>query len=347
MDPVTQGVLGATVATVVSPVRQRKHLAAIACVGALAGMAPDLDVLFWSPKDPLLFLDYHRHFTHSLAFVPIGALIVAAVLYCFYFRTRQSLSRQQLYLYCLIGYGTHGLLDCFTTYGTSLLWPFSDARIAWNWISVVDPGFTVPTLLLLWFGVRRQKTIWLKLGSLWMLAYLSFGWIQHQRAMEAGVLIAENRAHTPQHISVKPAFGSLLLWKSIYKHGRHYYVDAVRTGFTVTLWPGDRIPALSEDEHLAWLDPNSQQARDLERFRHFSNGYLAWQVAEYPTVTDIRYSMIPNETESIWGIRLKPDKAADEHIDYFVNRRAREKARAFWRLLTARPDNTPGKNQCP
>src|SRR5690606_29471703 len=47
-------------------------------LGALGGMAPDLDVIIRSASDPLLALEYHRHFTHSLAFIPIGGLLVAA-----------------------------------------------------------------------------------------------------------------------------------------------------------------------------------------------------------------------------------------------------------------------------
>ena len=52
-------------------------------LGALAGMAPDLDVLIRSSTDPLLFLEYHRQFTHSLAFIPIGAALCTAILYPF------------------------------------------------------------------------------------------------------------------------------------------------------------------------------------------------------------------------------------------------------------------------
>jgi len=46
-----------------------------ACViGALAGMAPDLDILIRSSSDPLLKLEFHRHFSHSLFFIPVGTL---------------------------------------------------------------------------------------------------------------------------------------------------------------------------------------------------------------------------------------------------------------------------------
>lgn len=39
---------------------------------------------------------------------------------------------------------THPILDCFTAYGTQLFLPFSDVRVSWDNISVVDFGYTVP-----------------------------------------------------------------------------------------------------------------------------------------------------------------------------------------------------------
>lgn len=98
-------------------------------LGLLCGLAPDLDVLISSSTDPLLPLEYHRQFTHSLIFIPVGGLICALVLYLLFARHR-SLSFGATYLYCTLGYATHALLDSCTTYGTLLLWPFSDMRVA-------------------------------------------------------------------------------------------------------------------------------------------------------------------------------------------------------------------------
>ena len=63
MDPVSQGVVGAAFAQTAA---KRATVATVAWYGALGGMAPDLDVLFQSPTDPILFLEFHRQFTHSL-----------------------------------------------------------------------------------------------------------------------------------------------------------------------------------------------------------------------------------------------------------------------------------------
>ena len=70
MDPLSQAVVGAAVPQSFAP---RQHLGTITLLGALAGMAPDLDVLIRSSTDPLLFLEYHRQFTHSFFFIPLAA----------------------------------------------------------------------------------------------------------------------------------------------------------------------------------------------------------------------------------------------------------------------------------
>ena len=151
MDPLSQAVLGATAA---QSGASRKEVRVAAVVGLLGGMAPDLDVLIRSSRDPLLFLEYHRHFTHALAFIPVGSLLVAAA--CYVLFARRHLSFGRTWLYAALGFATHGLLDACTTYGTQLLWPFSDARIAWNVISIIDPLFTVPILLLVVFAAARR-----------------------------------------------------------------------------------------------------------------------------------------------------------------------------------------------
>ena len=76
MDPITQSVLGAALA---QSVARPKDLRRAGFAGALGGFLPDADVLIRWPSDPLLFLDYHRQFTHSLAFIPIGGALTAAL----------------------------------------------------------------------------------------------------------------------------------------------------------------------------------------------------------------------------------------------------------------------------
>ena len=328
MDPLSQATLGAAAA---QSLIKKSDLARIALIGALAGMAPDLDVLIQSSTDPLLQLEYHRQFTHSLIFIPVGALLCAIAFWPF---MRRHMSFKAIWLTALAGYATHALLDACTTYGTLLLWPFSDARIAWNTISVIDPVFTLPLLgFVIAAGVKKSQFIG-RLGMAWVAFYLSIGVIQEERAMAAGEALAADRGHAPAVVSAKPSFGNLLLWKTVYEYDDHFWVDAVRAGGDVTIIEGDHVARLNLQSSLPWLDTDSQQARDVERFRWFSNDYLAIDSDDPFLIVDMRYSHLPNEIKGLWGIRLDPDASADEHVTWVARRSAdSERFEQLWAML--------------
>ena len=328
MDPLSQATLGAAAA---QSLIKKSDLARIALIGALAGMAPDLDVLIQSSTDPLLQLEYHRQFTHSLIFIPVGALLCAIAFWPF---MRRHMSFKAIWLTALAGYATHALLDACTTYGTLLLWPFSDARIAWNTISVIDPVFTLPLLgFVIAAGVKKSQFIG-RLGMAWVAFYLSIGAIQEERAMAAGEALAADRGHAPAVVSAKPSFGNLLLWKTVYEYDDHFWVDAVRAGGDVTIIEGDHVARLNLQSSFPWLDTDSQQARDVERFRWFSNDYLAIDSDDPFLIVDMRYSHLPNEIKGLWGIRLDPDASADEHVTWIARRSAdSEQFEQLWAML--------------
>ncbi|MBK79804.1 MAG: metal-dependent hydrolase [Gammaproteobacteria bacterium] len=313
MDPLSQSSLGAAVAA--SPAG-RAELRAGAFAGLLAGLAPDLDVLIRSSTDPLLFLEYHRQLSHALVFVPVGAALCAAVLYPL---MRRRLGFPRLLTYCLLGYGSHGLLDACTSYGTQLLWPFSDVRVAWNVVSVVDPLFTVPLMLALAVSVAARRRSWAVIGLAWAVLYLGAGQIQQWRAEQAAQTLASGRGHEVDSMLVKPAFGNLLLWKSVYRSGGWYYVDALRAGMHVTAFPGERVRVLEMDPRWSPPAPGSRQHRDLERFERFSAGYLALAEDDPTLIVDVRYSLVPNQVDPLWGIRLRP-ATPDGHAGFETDR---------------------------
>lgn len=328
MDPLSQATIGAVAA---QSAVTRQDLARIGLIGALAGMAPDLDVLIQSSTDPLLQLEYHRQFTHSLVFIPIGAIVCAVAFWPF---VRRHMSFKAVWFTALVGYATHGLLDACTTYGTLLLWPFSDARIAWNTISVVDPLFTLPLLgFAITAAVRKSQLIG-RLGMAWVAFYLSIGVIQEERALAAGEALAAQRGHAPAIVSAKPSFGNLLLWKTVYEYGDQFWVDAVRAGGSVTIIEGEHVERLNLTAAFPWLDAKSQQARDVERFRWFSNDYLAIDRDDPSLIVDMRYSHLPNEIQGLWGIRLNPDASVDEHVTWIARRSAgSERFEQLWAML--------------
>ena len=333
MDPLTQGTLGAALPQAASNPRLA---GSAALLGFFAGMAADLDVLIRSSTDPLLFLEYHRQFTHSLVFIPIGGALCALVLHNLLGR-RRGLSLGQSWLFCTLGYATHALLDACTTYGTMLLWPFSDQRFAWNTISIIDPLFTLPLLAAVILAARLGKPALARWGLLWAIAYMGLGLLQRDAAEQMGRELAAQRGHQVLRLEAKPSFANILVWKIVYETGDRYHVDAVRAGLRPRVFPGSSVEKLVLDRDMPWLEPQSQQARDVERFRWFSNGYIARDPLYSNRVIDIRYSLLPNQIAPLWSIELKPGAAHRDHAQYRTHRDGGpDQASLLWEMITGR-----------
>ena len=313
MDPVTQGVLGASLSQ--SLARNKKQTAIAGLFGLLAGMSPDLDVFIRSGNDPLLFLEYHRHLTHSLAFVPFGGLICGTLLY-FLLGRRWRVSFYLSILYCTLGYATHALLDACTSYGTQLFWPFSNVRIAWNTMSIIDPIYTLPIITGVLLAAIKKRPRIAQIIFAWAVIYPCIGLLQHNRAIDAGMDIAASRGHEPISINAKPSFANIFLWKVIYETSDFYYVDAVRVLTERKIYKGERIEKLNIQRDFFWLDSESQQAKDIERFRWFSNGYIAQDPNNPNRIVDVRYSFVPNQISALWGIELSPQAEPQDHVFY-------------------------------
>ena len=316
MDPVTQGTIGAVLPQALS----KKNLGIVALLGFLSGMAPDLDILIRSSTDPLLSLEYHRQFTHSLIFIPFGGLICALFLFVV-FKKISPFNFKKTWLYCTLGYGTHGLIDACTSYGTLLFWPFSEMRIAWNNISIIDPLFTLPLILLIALATIKKKNVYSKIALAWAVTYLMLGVYLHNIAINVGKEIAEQRGHIVTRIKAKPSFGNLILWKTIYETDNQFYVDATNLLFNKII-PGESIKKLNQEEDFPWLKEESQQYKDVERFKWFSNDFLAVNPQNKNQIIDIRYSGIPNEIGGLWGVQLNPSKHNQEHVEFVSMRSA-------------------------
>lgn len=141
MDSLTQGVLGAAIGEAILGEKMGNKGA---LVGAIVATIPDLDVILYLFYDQFEMLSIHRGFSHSIVFSTLGAFLIAFILskikwfYNIKFRIQLLFSWLALF--------THILLDTFTAYGTQLLLPFSDVRLGFDSINVVDPIYTVPLI---------------------------------------------------------------------------------------------------------------------------------------------------------------------------------------------------------
>lgn len=170
---------------------------------------------------------------------------------------------------------THPLLDCCTTYGTQLLQPFWDYRIAFNNISVVDPLYTLPFLLCVIIASRltrehprRQLFNWLGIGL--SSAYLLFTFYNKHQVNQVfeRSLAAENIQY--RRYSTYPTIFNNLLWQGIaegdsnYYHGLYSILDKEPKVQSFTVIPKNhQLLQPIEDERVS------------EILKWFSNGYYS------------------------------------------------------------------------
>ena len=341
MDLITHAAMGAAFAALAKPVLDRsqsrppaeQRLAA--GIGALAGLLPDLDALIQSSSDALLVLDYHRYFTHALAFVPIGALLTALLLWPF---LRQRINFKTIYVLSLLGYLPHPLLDACTSYGTHLWLPFSQQATAWNLIAVVDPAFTLLLAVPLLLGLRWQRKRLIHLGLLLAAAYFGFAGWQQQRIETAALTVAQVRGHQPLHLVAKPTLGNQVLWRTLYVHEGRVYADAFHSAVTLRHYAGESAALLDDVQAKTLAGGDPARLRDIERFRHFSDGLLVLVSApgRPQMLGDARYAMLPTSIAPIWGIEWR--QRSDTMATDFVVRRdfAPAQRRQFVAMLLGR-----------
>lgn len=299
--------------------------------GGLAALVPDADVFIRSAADPLLAVEYHRHFTHALAFAPVGAAVVTS-----FWWMRRAWRAQGLALRgcATLAYVSHCLLDTATSYGTQLLWPLSNRRFGWDLISVIDPFFTLALALGLGLAMWRQRVKPTAVALAFCAGYLALGAVQHSRAVAAQAELARARGHAPARVEVMPTLGNNLIWRALYEHEGQIYSDRLRVGWF-------SAPAVREGWALAqvgWDDlTEAEQARNrqrsFERFAWFSEGWVARSPTDASVLGDMRYSLSTAAFDPIWGIRFTAPGAPTE-VDWVNRSRDREvKPGELWREI--------------
>ncbi|HEX5801728.1 MAG TPA: metal-dependent hydrolase, partial [Azospira sp.] len=189
MDPLTHALLGASAAHLAfAPKLGRRAW----LIGACAGMLPDVEFFIRSAEDPLLNIEVHRQFTHAFAFIPVGGALAAAP---WLLKRELRIDWKPVLGAATLAYATHGVLDACTNYGTELLWPFSDLRVAWHWLTTIGPLLTLMLFVGLFFGVHSGRRWPALLGLAGALAYTGVAAWQQERALAAQAEIAAARGH--------------------------------------------------------------------------------------------------------------------------------------------------------
>lgn len=224
MDSLTQLTLGAAVGEAVAG--EKAGNKAILW-GAIAGTIPDLDVIAGNFMNTVDAMAFHRGFTHSILFALLVSPLLGLALRNLYHQLDISWRRWTLLFF--LGFLTHTLLDCFTTWGTQLFWPFSDYRVAFKSIFVVDPLYTLPLLItLIWLMFlprkslkrKRLNIIGLSISTLYLIISLVAKY-QANQVFEASF----NQNNIPvERYSTRPSPLNIILWTVNAEVKNGYYI---------------------------------------------------------------------------------------------------------------------------
>ena len=164
MDTITHGIVGALAgkaffaggdlpAGSAENTRQRSESAPMAPAAitacTLGAIFPDIDVLAGPiARNPLAILEWHRNITHSLLVLPLWALSLAAVSLPLarWVGWRPPSFAKLVGIYAF-GLASHVFLDVITNFGTMVWSPLNYSRVAWDWLFILDLGFSGMALL--------------------------------------------------------------------------------------------------------------------------------------------------------------------------------------------------------
>ncbi len=269
MDSLTQVVLGAAIGEAVGG---RKMGIKAAFWGGIAGTIPDLDVFltgFYHPIDGALI---HRGFSHSILFAIAFSPLFAWILFRLYKRKYEFKTWWLLFFFGII---THPMLDTFTNYGTSLLWP-NPVRLALDSVFVIDPLYTVPFLICVVVAICMKRTAkWRSrinwIGIVYSTLYLFWGlYAQHSVSKHTDEYFSKSGIKVNRTlVSAMP--GTTFYWMIIGESNENYYVN-YKSVFG-SYKPED-LEIIPKNHHLLneikWKQGEEHYP---EKLRFISNGY--------------------------------------------------------------------------
>ncbi|PSQ96842.1 MAG: metal-dependent hydrolase [Bacteroidetes bacterium SW_11_64_17] len=267
MDSVTQVTLGAAVGEAVAG-KEADNKAPL--WGAFFGLLPDLDVLANPFLTEAQSLTFHRSLSHSFVFIAVVTLAAAYGLRRLHPNTPVSKRRWAGLVSAVLL--THVGLDCLTTYGTQVFWPFSDYPVVYGTIFIIDPLYTVPlalgVLVSLYGPATAPARRWANYVGLGLSsAYLLLTVVNKQYISHVFATALEQEAPSYERMFTAPTPFNNLLWQGIAEADDGYYI-----GFYSLLDDDQSIDFRYVPKRHDLLS-DARENPVVQRLRHFSRGY--------------------------------------------------------------------------
>lgn len=218
MDSITHSLTGALAAKIIETQttlieHQPRVHRTIFWLLVLSANLPDIDVALGFIGDRFLSIRHHRGITHSVLFAPVLAILPAILFY--------TLGKWKnfplLWLIALLGILLHIFFDLITAFGTRIFLPLSSARYSLDWMFIIDPTFTVVLVVMLLLGklFSKRKRIFILLGGLFVLLYISAEAISHGVAYQRVEEFVKQKEIKATKVSVLPQPLSIFRWMGL------------------------------------------------------------------------------------------------------------------------------------
>jgi inner membrane protein len=213
---------------------------------------------------------------------------------------------------------THPILDCFTLYGTQLLWPFTDMRIAWNVVSVADPAYTIPFLGFLLLAAYtknniKKRTIYNWMGIGYSLLYLSLAAINKQFINAVAEKTIADEGIKANRYMTNASILNNILWTTTIETDSSYY-----QGLYSPFDKEKKFKLYEIPKNHDLLDGH-QDDKTIKILKWFSADYYAILKREDGKIqfNDMRYGTFKgNENgESDYIFKFVLDKNSDEELE--------------------------------
>lgn len=172
-----------------------------------------------------------------------------------------------------LGFLTHTILDACTPFGTQLFQPFSNIRISFDTIAVVDPIYTIPFLICLIIAAFYHRTSskrrffnWLGIGL--SCAYLAFTFYNQNKMENKFKALLDDRNVTYNRVSVLPTIFNNALWQCV----AETETDYVFTTYSVFDKNLDKIKLVHIEKNHDLLTPYKND-KEVQILTWFSKGY--------------------------------------------------------------------------
>ena len=210
----------------------------------------------------------------------------------------------------------HIVLDCATTYGTQIWLPFSNTRISWGNMAVVDVLFTMPLALTVPVAAALSRHAALrKVLLICGLSISSLYWLytMHNRNKVDAIW---QRSLAAKHLPVDRYFAAPTLMNNIVWHGVAVAGDSIYAGdYALT----DRHPEFRITGRYAYWrtpPPDLDDSRAWRILTWFSKGYYRWQKeGDGYAFTDLRFGGIPagGDDDGVFKFHLVRDHSGAWH----------------------------------